>query len=381
MPESMNLWLHWAGWAVSGLALLSAGYAFAAACLAGRFKSARAASGAKCPPVTLLKPLHFDEPRLRQNLLSFCAQDYDGPVQIVFGVQDPLDPAIRVVEQLKREHPALDIELVIDTRIYGTNRKVSNLINLVERAKYDVLILSDSDIEAGPDYLRAIAASLEGGGAVTCLYTGTALPNIWSRLVAMGINYQFIPNVLFGTSLGLAAPCFGSTIGLRKDLLRRIGGMEAFSNLLADDYEIGRAVRDNGHSTRLAPVVVAHTCTETKGREMFAHELRWARTIRLLNTRGHWGTLVTHALPLALIGLALAPSAFAGAAVAAALIARLAVKWRMDKVLGASAGPIWLLPLRDLLSFAIFLGSLFGGKVRWRGTHFAVAPDGALSHW
>src|ERR1700733_9633793 len=114
--------------------------------------------------MTLLKPLHFDEPRLRQNLESFCRQDYNGPVQIVFGVQDPLDPAIRIVEQLKRENPKLDIELVIDTRIYGANRKVSNLINLVERAKYDLLVLSDSDIEAGPGYLRAVAASLEGGG-------------------------------------------------------------------------------------------------------------------------------------------------------------------------------------------------------------------------
>jgi ceramide glucosyltransferase len=215
---------------------------------------------------------------------------------------------------------------------------------------------------------------------VTCLYTGAPLDNIWSRLVAMGINYQFIPNVLFGTSLGLAAPCFGSTIGLRKDLLRRIGGMEAFSNLLADDYELGRAVREHGFTTRLAPCIVAHTCTETTGHEMFAHELRWARTIRLLNTSGHWGTLVTHALPLALIGLALEPSWFGGAGVAGALVARFAVKWRMDRVLGASAGPLWLLPLRDLLSFAIFLGSLFGGNIRWRGTQFAVAPDGALSH-
>ncbi|HWA92912.1 MAG TPA: bacteriohopanetetrol glucosamine biosynthesis glycosyltransferase HpnI [Rhizomicrobium sp.] len=377
----MQHWYQWVGLGLTVLALSSAGYAFAAALLAGRFRKARRVqTPAKCPPVTLVKPLHFDEPRLKQNLESFCRQDYAGPVQIVFGVQDPLDPAIRIVEGLKRDFPALDIELVIDTRIYGANRKVSNLINLVERAKYDVLVLSDSDIAAGPGYLRAIAASLENGGAVTCLYTGSALPNIWSRLVAMGINYQFIPNVLFGTSLGLAAPCFGSTIGLRKDLLRRIGGMEAFSNLLADDYEIGRAVREHGYRTELAPVVVAHTCTETSGREMFAHELRWARTIRLLNTYGHWGTLVTHALPLALIGLVLDPTLFAGAGVVAALLARLAVKWRMDKVLGTSAGPAWLLPLRDVLSFAIFLGSLFGGKVRWRGAHFAVAPDGALSH-
>lgn len=378
----MQFWVHWTGLVVTVLALLSAGYAFAAACLAGRFRKAASRMPARCPPVTLLKPLHFDEPRLKQNLESFCAQDYAGPVQIVFGVQDPLDPAIRTVEALKREHPELDIELVVDTRIYGANRKVSNLINLVARAKYDVLVLSDSDIEAGPGYLRTIAASLEGGGAVTCLYTGTALDNIWSRLVAMGINYQFIPNVMVGTSVKLATPCFGSTIALRKELLRKIGGMEAFSNLLADDYEIGRAVRRHGHRMAVAPVVVAHTCCEQSGREMLAHEMRWARTIRMLNTSGYWGSVVTHAVPLALIGMALGGlTLFSGAGLAAALTARLAVKWRMDKVLGTSAGPAYLLPLRDLLSFAIFLGSLFGGNIRWRGSRFLVAPDGVLSHW
>jgi len=379
----MQVLIHGAGLAMTALALIGAGYAFAAACLAGRFKTARHGRPAKCPPVTLLKPLYFDEPRLRENLESFCRLSYPAPLQIVFGVQDPLDPAIKVVEALKREHPALDIELVVDTRLHGANRKVSNLINLVARAKYDLLVLSDSDIEVDADYLPAVTASLDnaGGGAVTCVYTGTALSNIWSRLVAMGINYQFIPNALFGTTVGLAAPCFGSTIALRKDLLRRIGGMEAFSNLLADDYEIGRAVREHGYRMTLAPVVVAHTCTEQSGHEMFAHELRWARTIRLLNTSGHFGTIVTHALPLALIAMALeGPTSLSVGALTIALLARLSLKWRMDRVLGTSAGPAWLLPLRDVLSFAIFLGSLFGGNIRWRGTRFLVAPDGVLSH-
>jgi ceramide glucosyltransferase len=376
--------LEYAGWAVIAAALLGVVYAIVAVCVANWFRSARAETPPPCPPVTLLKPLHLDEPRLRRNLESFCRQDYPAPVQIVLGVQDPLDPAIRIVEALKRDYPQLDIDLVIDTRIYGTNRKVSNLINLVERAKHDVLVLSDSDIAVGQDYLRAVTASLEStnGGAVTCLYTGSALPNIWSRLVAMGINYQFIPNVLVGTNTRLATPCFGSTIALSKGLLRRIGGMKAFSNLLADDYEIGRAVREHGFDMAVAPVVVAHTCAEMSAHEMLAHELRWARTIRLLNTGGYWGSVITHAFPLALLGAALGGFHPLGlAAVAATLSARLAVKWRMDRVLGTSAGPAWLLPLRDLLSFAIFLGSLFGGNVRWRGTRFLIAPDGVLSHW
>jgi len=380
----MHQWLEFAGWAAMAAALCGIVYAVMAVWVANWFRAPVEKKSPAYPPVTLLKPLHLDEPLLRQNLESFCRQDYPAPMQIVFGVQDPLDPAIRVVEALKRDYPDLDIELVVDTRIYGANRKVSNLINLVERAKYGVLVQSDSDIAVEPDYLRMVTASLENsnGGAVTCLYTGTALPNIWSRLVAMGINYQFIPNVLVGTHARLATPCFGSTIALRKELLLRIGGMKAFSNLLADDYEIGRAVREAGFGMTVAPVVVAHTCAEVSAHEMLAHELRWARTIRLLNTRGYWGSIITHAFPLALLGAVLSGfHSYALALVATTLVARLAVKWRMDWVLGTSAGPAWLLPLRDLLSFAIFLGSLFGGNVRWRGTRFLVAPDGVLSHW
>ncbi|HVZ92115.1 MAG TPA: bacteriohopanetetrol glucosamine biosynthesis glycosyltransferase HpnI [Rhizomicrobium sp.] len=379
----MQDWIAWTALIVTALAGCGTFYAICVLAVAALCPADARRSLVKFPPLTLLKPLHLDEPRLMHNLESFCRQDYPAPLQIVFGVQDPLDPAVRIVETLKRSHPALDIELVIDTRIYGANRKVSNLINLVERAKYDVLVLSDSDIEAGPGYLSTVAASLEhaGGGAVTCLYTGFALDNIWSRLAAMGINYQFIPNVLVGTALGLAAPCFGSTIALRKDLLRRIGGMQAFSNHLADDYEIGRAVRSHGYRMSLAPVVVAHTCAEQNWREMIQHELRWARTIRLLNPGGHWGTLVTHAVPLAVIGLALGGFSASGFAVlAAAFLARAGVKLRMDRVLGACAGPIWLLPARDVLSFCVYLGSLFGGGVRWRGSRFLVAPDGVLQN-
>jgi len=374
----MLTWPQGVGFALGVLSLAGSSYALAAIWAARRFRRDTAADPA-APSLSLLKPLHGEEPGLRENLESFCLQDYGGSVQIVFGVQDPNDPAIAVVGELKRAHPARDIALVIDSTLHGSNRKVSNLINILPQAKHDTLVLSDSDIRVTPDYLSAIAGALGGGGAVSCLYTGTDIGNPWSRLVAMGINYQFIPNVLFATASGLDAPCFGSTIALSRALLARIGGPEAFKDLLADDYEIGRAVRNCAERTRLAPVVVAHICGETNAGEMIAHELRWARTIRLINWAGHWGSLVTHAMPLALIGLALAPGAFTLTVLALALSARAAVKLNMDKVLGTSAGPLYLLPLRDLLSFAIFLGSLYGGSVRWRGRRFAVAPDGVLS--
>jgi len=373
----MAVWLRDFGLTFAAFSLAGSFYWLAAAWTAGRFsRTADAASEHPC--VTLLKPLHGAEPRLRENLETFCRQNYDAAMQIVFGVQDAADPAIRIVEELKRAHPNVDIALVVDARLHGSNRKVSNLINMMTAAKHDTLVQSDSDIAVAPDYLSTVVASLRDGGAVTCLYRGAETGNIWSRLVAMGIDYQFIPNVLFATASGLEAPCFGSTIALSRDLLRRIGGFEAFADLLADDYEIGRAVRAAGEPTRLAPAIVAHSCAESGASETVAHELRWARTIRLLNWKGHLGSVVTHAVPLALIGLALAPGPFTLASLALALAARVALKLRMDAVLGAKAGPAALLPLRDLLSFAIFVGSLYGGGVRWRGHRFAVASDGVL---
>jgi len=373
----MPMWLHSFGLGCGAFSLAGAFYWLAAAWAAGRFSRAVDAGGGH-PAVSLLKPLHGVEPKLRENLETFCRQNYDAAVQIVFGVQGAADTAIGIVEEVKQAHPDLDIALVVDARVYGSNRKISNLINMMPAAKHDTLVLSDSDISVAPGYLRAVIASLRKGGAVTCLYRGVHTGNVWSRLVAMGINYQFAPNVLFATASGLDAPCFGSTIALRRDLLQRIGGFEAFADLLADDYELGRAVRAAGEPTRLAPVIVAHSCAESHASETVAHELRWARTIRLLNWKGHLGSVVIHAMPLALVAVALAPGPFTLSALAAAMAARAVLKLRMDKVLGAGAGSVALLPLRDLLSFAIFVGSLYGGSVRWRGRRFAVTSNGVL---
>ncbi len=374
--------LTWLGWIATALALAGTVYALAAIALARRFMRAPMPLATGFPPVTLLKPLFGDELGLKENLESFCVQNYPTAIQLVFGVQDASDKAIAVVKQVQAAHAALDIELVIDTRLHGPNPKISNLVNMQARARHDLLVLSDSDISVGADYLRGVVGALQPAdvGAVTCLYTGTALGNGWSRLTAMGINYQFLPNVLFGNALGLAAPCFGSTIALKRPVLERIGGFAAFSGSLADDYEIGRAVRGAGYSVALPPFAVAHGCAEQSALDLWSHELRWARTIRILQAPGHWGSLITHPLPLALLGSILTGFTPASSvAVAAALGARLVLKLGIDRVFGKSAGPIWLLPLRDVLSFGVFFASLFGGKVSWRGSRFRVSAGGALT--
>jgi ceramide glucosyltransferase len=364
------------------LSLAGSLYTLLAAGVVGRFAAARGPSAPAFPPVTLLKPLHFDAPGLEDDLDTFLVQDYPAPIQIVFGVQSHSDPAIAVVRHLTARHPAIDIRLVIDERRYGSNAKICNLINMAEQAAHGILVLSDSDIAVPPDYLRRVVGALQqpGVGAVTCPYTGRASANAWSTLAAMGTSYDFLPNVVFGSWWGIADACLGSTIALRRETLREIGGFEAFSNYLADDYEIGRAIRHRGQKVAVLTLAVAHRSHEDTLTALFAHELRWSRTVRVVRPGSHAGTLVTFPLPLAIVAMALLPwNIAAAAAVIAAFSARLILKLCVDKAFPAASGPLWLLPLRDLVSFSVFLGSFFGQKVAWRGQRFEVEASGAMS--
>ncbi len=378
----MHLLVHTLGWLFVALSLAGAIYLLLAAAVAGRFAAAHRPAASELPAVTLLKPLHFDAPGLEEDLDTFLNQDYPAPIQIVFGVQDVSDPAIAVVRHLMARHPGIDMELVIDARRYGSNAKVSNLINMAERARHGVLVLSDSDIAVPRDYLRRVAGGLlqPGVGAVTCPYTGRPGASAWSTLAAMGTSYDFLPNMMFGSWWGVADACLGSTIALRRATLDAIGGFEAFANYLADDYEIGRAIRHRGLKVDVLPLAVTHRCTEDTARDLFSHELRWSRTVRVIRPWPHVGTVITHPFPLALLGVALLGGGIVPiAAAAAALLARLILKFRVEKAFGAASGPIWLMPVRDTISLAVFLASFFGQKVAWRGSRFEVQASGAMS--
>ncbi|HVP86079.1 MAG TPA: bacteriohopanetetrol glucosamine biosynthesis glycosyltransferase HpnI [Rhizomicrobium sp.] len=375
-------WLHLLGDFAAVLGLFGAIYALIASAAAARALKSPAAEPMSFPSVTLLKPLHSDEPMLAENLESFFAQDYPAPVQIVFGVQNAADPAIAVVRALQAKHPERDMDLVIDARLFGANRKISNLINMFPRARHDVLILSDSDISVPRHWLQTVIGTLQqpGVGAVTCLYIGKPLGTLWSKLAAMGISYQFMPNVVVGTQASLAAPCFGSTIAFTRKTLEEIGGFHAFTGFLADDYEIGRAVREKGYTLALPHIVVDHICSEKSLGELIRHELRWNRTIRSINLSGHIGSGAIHALPLAFVAaLLLGFNPLSLVVLAAALLARAVLKWRVDGLVGAKAGPLWLLPLRDAISFFVFLGSLFGSSIHWRGERFDMHASGGFS--
>lgn len=379
----MPLLISEVGWTIIVLSLCGGAFAIAAAFLSAPIlRRSPDPPPAPLPAVTILKPLHGDEPGLEAALASFLTQDYAAPVQIVFGMHDLADPSRAVVERLKRRFPDRDIAVAADPRLHGSNRKVSNLINMMPFAKHDVLVLVDSDITASPDYLRTVVAALSrpGIGAVSCLYAGDGLTTIWSRLAAMGISYHFLPNVLVGIASGLAHPCFGSTVALRRETLRAIGGFQVFSSLLADDFMIGRAVRATGLTLAYPALTVSHGCAEASLGDLVGHELRWARTIRVIDPAGHWGSLITHALPIGLIGAALLGFSPASCAVLTILLsARLFLKARIDRIVGSSAGPFWLLPVRDVLSFGLFIASLAGNTVQWGGKRHRVAKSGAMS--
>ena len=373
------------GWALAGLALLGAAYAVFAVLCVRRFMAAEANVPAVHLPVTILKPLYRCEPGLFENLESFCLQNYPGAVQIVFGVHDDADPAVAVVQALQAKYTQLDTAMAVEVVSQGANAKVSNLISIMAVAKHDTLVLADSDIAVQPHWLAQVTAALQrpGVGIVTCLYTGEVVKgdnSLWSKLAAMGTSYDFLPNVVVGTALGLASPCFGSTIALRRKTLDDVGGFAAFADCLADDYEIGRAVRAMGHTLAMPALGVAHTAVEPTFMDLFRHERRWRHTIHRIDPAGNLGSIVTFGFAfavLSLLALGFAPVSLA--AMAATLSARLLLKHRIDGLFGTYAGPFWLLPLRDLLSFAVFVQALFGETVHWRGARFDIAPSGAMT--
>ena len=367
---------YWSSIAALLIAIVGCGYLLAAAVLVRRLARAQTPpTPATTPTVTILKPLHGDDAGLTDNLMSFAEQRYAGAMQIVCGVADAHDPAVAVVERLRVSR---GLELIIDTTLHGANRKVSNLINMAPRIRHEVVILSDGDIRVTSDYLARVLAALQQPhiGAVTCLYHGVAASGPWSQLGALFINAHFLPSVVLGLASGLARPCFGSTIALKRSTLDAIGGFAAFADRLDDDYAIGAAVRERGKVVAIPPFTVAHLCNEVSLGELWRHELRWARTIRNIAPLGHAGSVVMHPLAWALGALALTPWSGllvpAAAATVAAILCRVMLLRSVARGFGLPPQPYWQVPVRDLLSFTVFVASFLGRDVSWKGHRYRL---------
>ncbi|WP_165585507.1 bacteriohopanetetrol glucosamine biosynthesis glycosyltransferase HpnI [Roseococcus sp. SYP-B2431] len=363
------------------LALAGAGQAIAARRALRRLAATRAPAG---PPLaaSVLKPLHGNEMGLADNLAATLDQAHAPPWEVLFGAADPADAA-RPIAGAAMAASATPARFLAGGAVLGANRKVSQLVHLAAEARHPALVVADADMRCPRDWLTAVTAPLAdpGTGLVTCLYRGEAADGgTWSRLAALGIDWHFLPNAALGESLGQAQGCYGATMALRRDTLERIGGFEPLLPLLADDHALGAAVRRLGLRVEVSPVIPVHVMHEPDLRALWAHELRWARTLRLLNFPGFLGLGLTHPLPWALLALAVAPGAWTLGVLAIALGARLALASGVDSALGVAGGwrrRAWL-PARDLLSFAVWLTALARGGVVWRGRRYRIGRDGEM---
>jgi len=363
------------------LAFVAAGYWAWAAYRTHAFKRCRPTHSGFAPSVSVLKPLCGIQPGLYETLRSFCAQAYP-EFQLVFGTNDPADPAVDVVRRLIDEFPSLDMVLVCDGHALGANPKLSNVVNLYKSARHDVIVLADSDVQVGPDYLRTVVAPLadSGTGLVTCLYGAVPMPGLPSALGAMYVNDWFFPSALVAAArpLGYA---FGATIACRRDVLDALGGFESVADYLADDYMLGRAVAETGRRVELSPLVVRIIVHERDFSALVGHELRWARTIRSVRPVGYLLSFVTFGAPLALLAVAVGGATpVTIAALSANVVARL-FGWhatRRTAGLPLRLGDACLLPVRDVLSLGIWLWSFCGRAVRWYGQSFTIDHQGRL---
>ncbi len=344
-------------------------------------------SSATLRPVTVLKPLCGAEPGLAEALRSLCTQEYPG-VQIVFGVQNPADPALAVVHALQDEFPELDIAVVADASRHGFSAKVSNLINMMRAARHDWLVLADSDVRVRPGYLAGVCAALEDPsvGIVTCPYRGlpahTRGPaGLCSRLGALFVNDWFMPSVRVAALFGSREFAFGATIALRRATLDAIGGFAAIADQLADDYRLGELTRRQGLRTVLSEVVVDTGIDERSLRQLVQHETRWLRTIRAVRPGGYAAAGVTFSLPVAVLGWALAGGVrTAGVLLIATAVARVMLHFAAgdpDPAPVSAWRRLWLLPISDMLGFALWCWGFATREVHWRQARYRVARDGS----
>ena len=334
-------------------------------------------AGETLPPVSVLKPLRGLDPNAYENFASFCRQDYP-EFEILFAVSDSSDPAIPVVEKLIADFPEKPIRLIVVTDRLGPNGKVSNLCRMVREARHDLLVITDSDVLVEPSYLRSVATMFRDPkvGGVTALYRGKDNLQFVAAMDCVGSSAVFCGAALVARKLEGIHFMMGSTMATTKQRLAEIGGFEAMVDLHSDDYELGHRIAQRGYRIELLPNPVQMEFPSQTLGAYLRHELRWAIGIRNIRPGGHFGMLFTHGLPWAIAAACVAPSAPIAAAY---LGAYFAIRFAMAWVVGVWGlrDPIlrrrfWLLPVRDLFSFFVWLASFGMNRIEWRGSAFTL---------
>jgi len=366
------------------LALTPLGYYFAGILAAVRFFTRERAKRLLdfTPPVSVLKPVHGVDFATYENFASFCRQDYPG-YEILFCVNELSDPAVAIIQKVIADFPERPIRILSDAAQIGSNRKVNNLVLLAREARHEILAQSDGDVRVGPRYLREVVAPFRDPavGVVSCLYRGIAQNNLWAQLEDVGAASDFMAGALVAGWKEGVTFALGASVTTTKSWLAKIGGYESLANLLADDYEIGNRVHKTGGKVLLSRELVWTIYPAQTVRGFWEHQVRWARTIRLVRPASFLGLLFTHGLPLTLLAAAIAPAAWIRAVyLLAYLVLRLGMAWVMG-VWGLQDGvlrrKLWLVPLRDLLHFAVWLAAFTSHRIKWGGLEFELR-DGQM---
>jgi len=329
-------------------------------------------------PLSVLKPLAGVDDGLEENLRSFFELDYPA-FEILMAVRSPLDEAIPLVEQLQMSYPRVRSRLVVTGEPPYSNAKVYSLHRMLALARNDVVVMADSDVRVAPDLLWTIAAEFqdERVGMVTCPYRAVPGDSFWSTLEAIGLNTSFFSGVLVARLLAGMKFALGPTLAARRKVLAEIGGFDAVKDYLAEDFVMGKLAAEKGYRVVLSSGVIEHRIGAASYHNNLEHRLRWCRSERRSRPMGYIGSLFTHTIPLALILLAAHPAWWPWSV--AALAARVAAAWATGE--HALRDPLtarrwYLIPLQDMMHFAVWIAGFFGNTVLWRGRRYLLLPDG-----
>ena len=362
---------------------------FSLACVLGFFtdagvdRNSPVASSAALPAVSVLKPIKGLDPLIGENLSSFCVQDYPC-FEVLFGFRDLDDPAVPVAATVAAA-ASCDARVVVNGEGSGANQKTLNLLTLAGEARYPMLALSDSDMAVDKEYLRRIVAEFKGcdkTGIVTSLYKISHPASVGSALESLAIALDFIPSVLAARRLEGVTFGLGASILVSKEALRDIGGFAALTDYLADDYQLGFRLWKKGYNNVISRHVIENRVGSMSFAAHLSHQLRWARTQRTSRPWGFFGYGVAHVFTFALALLCVRPSAASAAAMACILALRCILALVVYlKVIRTKTWLKWLflMPLRDVLGFVVWLWSFAGARVRWRGTRYRVARGGRMT--
>jgi ceramide glucosyltransferase len=338
------------------------------------------------PPVSVLKPLHGTEPLLNQCLESFFRQDYPD-YELIFGARIQSDPALALVEILKKKYPRVATQTVLSGHPGYPNAKVCLMEKMAPLATHPILFITDSDVRVAPDYLAQVVRPMLDPevGMVTCLYRGVSTGGFWPLLEALGMSIELASGVLVANLLEGMRFALGPTMVIRKEVLEGWGGLGVLRDYCADDFVMGALTHASGRKVVLSHYVINHIVLNRSARASMLHQLRWMKSSRFSRSLGHIGTGLTFAMPfgaLALIagwlsgnwalGLGLLSVAFANRVVQA-----LVVGWGVNRDRD-SALYCWLYPLRDLLGFVLWCASFWGSEIDWRGERYQLVAGGRM---